>query len=68
MIRGRGGAMFFPLCKLLFSLVSRNKLFFPLRQRNTQFCPLRIASFFCKFCEQTFYLLQFTEPRSLKRG
>ena len=51
-----GGAIyvFFPLCKLFFSLLTRKKTF-PLRQRNN-FFP-NITPFFCQFCERTFYFV-----------
>ena len=53
--------MVFPLCKLFFSPLTRNKLFLPLRQRNKLIFFSHITSFFCQFCKQTFYLLQFAE-------
>ena len=56
-----GGLWFFPLCKLFFSLLTRNKPFLPLRQRNKQIFFPHITPFFCQFCEQTFYFLHFAE-------
>ena len=49
-----GVGCFFPLCRLLLSLLTRNKPLSPLRQRNKQIFVLHITPFFCQFCEQIF--------------
>ena len=61
MIRERGGGtMDFSPVQTFSWLLTRNQLLFSLRQRNKQI-PSQITPFYCEFCEQTFYFLQFAE-------
>ena len=58
----RGGALwFFPLSKLFFSLLTRNRLFlFSQAKEHALSHTLHITPFFCQFCED-FYFLQVAE-------
>ena len=49
-----GGAIFSPLCKLFFSLLTRN-IFFPLRQRDTQFPPPSYNHFSASFVNKLYF-------------
>ena len=53
---GGGGYGFFPLYKLLFSLLTRNKPYFSAHaDKGTSKLFPYITPLFCQFCEQTFY-------------
>ena len=57
----RGGVLwFFPLSKLFFSLLTRNKLFFS-QAKEHALSPLHITPLFCQFCEDFFFFFQFAE-------